>query len=207
MPSKRAYGRKTSPDAESGDSPLSSVDSSDHYDDEPAADDDDADEIESRPSKRPKLTDEAATPKTLPEPVDEHPHRKAEDLRNVDRMSEVSEDTDGDIPYSPNFSHTRYEEEDFQEQITACAWDGCDAGDLGNMDRLVEHIHDQHIESRQKKYTCEWIGCSRKSMPHASGYALKAHMRSHTREKPFFCYLPGEFILHLRPVLLARHEG
>jgi hypothetical protein len=65
------------------------------------------------------------------------------------------------------------------------------------MDRLVEHIHNDHIESRQKKYTCEWVGCPRKSMPHASGYALKAHMRSHTREKPFYCYLPGTLPLKL----------
>jgi len=190
MPPKRAYVRKVSPEeAGSPDSPLSSVNSSDHYDDEPA---DDADEVESRPSKRLKLTDEAATPKTLPAAAEDHDDAEgAGEAPDIEGMSEVSEDTDGDIPYSPNFSHTRYEEEDFQEQITACAWDGCDAGDQGNMDKLVTHIHNEHIESRQKKYTCEWIGCSRKSMPHASGYALKAHMRSHTREKPFYCYLPG----------------
>ncbi len=74
-----------------------------------------------------------------------------------------------------------------KEQVTICAWEGCTTGDTLNMDKLVEHIHNEHIEGKQKRYTCEWIGCGRKSMPHASGYALKAHMRSHTREKPFYC--------------------
>ncbi|KAL2023241.1 hypothetical protein VTK56DRAFT_3364 [Thermocarpiscus australiensis] len=118
-------------------------------------------------------------------------------------ISDVSSDTDGDIPSSP--VNARQDEDDFQEQITVCAWEGCRAGDLGNMDRLVEHIHNDHIESRQKKYTCEWVGCSRKSMPHASGYALKAHMRSHTREKPFYCYLPECDRAFTRSDALAKH--
>jgi uncharacterized Zn-finger protein len=59
------------------------------------------------------------------------------------------------------------------------------------MDNLVEHLHDDHIGTRQKKYSCEWSDCTRKGIPHASGYALRAHMRSHTREKPFYCTLPG----------------
>lgn len=71
-----------------------------------------------------------------------------------------------------------------------CRWAGCNE-DLGNMDDLVKHIHDDHIGSRKAKYACEWDDCSRKGMTHASGYALRAHMRSHTREKPFYCTLPG----------------
>jgi hypothetical protein len=102
---------------------------------------------------------------------------------------EESSDTDGEVPNSP--SNLRPEDDDNHEQVTVCAWDGCDAGDVETMDRLVEHIHNEHIETRQKKYTCEWGDCTRKSLPHASGYALKAHMRSHTREKPFYCALPG----------------
>ncbi|KAK6855126.1 hypothetical protein PG995_008658 [Apiospora arundinis] len=116
---------------------------------------------------------------------------------------DISSDTDGDVPNSP--INAKLDEEEFQEQVTVCAWDGCRAGDLGNMDRLVEHIHNDHIESRQKKYTCEWNGCPRKSMPHASGYALKAHMRSHTREKPFYCYLPECDRAFTRSDALAKH--
>lgn len=138
------------------------------------------------PFKRQKLGDRSRASSSIhiePEPEQESDH---------DLDGDISSDTSGDIPNSP--INAKLDEDEFQEQVTVCAWDGCRVGDLGNMDRLVEHIHNDHIESRQKKYTCEWIGCPRKSLPHASGYALKAHMRSHTREKPFYCYLPGKMI-------------
>lgn len=137
------------------------------------------------PSKRQKLRDDSRASSSAhvdPEPAEPEPELDGD----------ISSDTSGDVPNSP--INAKLDEEEAQEQVTVCAWDGCDAGDQSNMDNLVEHIHNDHIESRQKKYTCEWIGCTRKSMPHASGYALKAHMRSHTREKPFYCYLPGKFI-------------
>ncbi|KAH8652791.1 hypothetical protein BGZ60DRAFT_497356 [Tricladium varicosporioides] len=115
-----------------------------------------------------------------------------------------SSDTEGEVPNSPT-SGLRPEDDDSHEQVTVCAWDGCDAGDMGDMDKLVEHIHNEHIETRQKKYTCEWMDCTRKSMPHASGYALKAHMRSHTREKPFYCALPECDRAFTRSDALAKH--
>jgi len=109
----------------------------------------------------------------------------------------ISSDTEGSVPGSPHLGATGGGDEDdyggygHREQISACKWDGCEAGDLGNMDLLVQHLHDEHIHARQKKYSCEWGDCNRKGIPHASGYALRAHMRSHTREKPFYCSLPG----------------
>ncbi|KAI4596190.1 hypothetical protein KJ359_005697 [Pestalotiopsis sp. 9143b] len=148
------------------------------------------------PSKRQKIRDDSRASSSAhvdPEPAEPEP----------DFDGDISSDTSGDVPNSP--INAKLDEEEAQEQVTVCAWDGCDAGDQGNMDNLVEHIHNDHIESRQKKYTCEWIGCTRKSMPHASGYALKAHMRSHTREKPFYCYLPECDRAFTRSDALAKH--
>ncbi|KAL1883140.1 hypothetical protein VTK73DRAFT_9507 [Phialemonium thermophilum] len=167
------------------------MDSSDGYEEDATEPADDL-----PPAKRQKIGDgSVASSAVVPEP--EH------DPDPLDGMSDVSSDTSGDVPSSP--INARLDEEDFQEQVTVCAWEGCKAGDLKNMDRLVEHIHNDHIEGRQKKYTCEWTGCPRKSMPHASGYALKAHMRSHTREKPFYCYLPECDRAFTRSDALAKH--
>lgn len=111
--------------------------------------------------------------------------------------STISSDTDGELPSSPSYLALigGGQDDDYSgqggDQVTVCRWDGCDVGDVGNMDNLVNHIHDEHIGTRQKKYSCEWVDCSRKGQMHASAYALRAHMRSHTREKPFYCELPG----------------
>lgn len=127
---------------------------------------------------------------------------------------EVSEDTDGSMPQSPvggalfgpaglHLAGTGYDEDEkaaVEPQVTVCRWDACELGDLGNMDLLVSHIHDDHIQNKQKRYSCEWEGCPRKGYSHASAYALKAHMRSHTKEKPFYCSLPGEWRMPRRPV-------
>ncbi|CAM1506964.1 Fc.00g066050.m01.CDS01 [Cosmosporella sp. VM-42] len=178
------------------DSPLSSMDSSEPYEEDGNEDD----ETSLRPSKRQRLdagstTSSAVVPDAEPDTV---PMPDP-----LEGMSDVSSDTSGDIPSSP--INARLDEEDFQDQVTVCDWDGCLAGDQGNMDKLVEHIHNTHIENRQKKYTCEWRSCNRKGLPHASGYALKAHMRSHTREKPFYCYLPECDRSFTRSDALAKH--
>jgi hypothetical protein len=148
-----------------------------------------------RPSKRLRLTHRApSSPPThaaVP-PLDE---------------GELSEDTDGSVPASPTHHPGMSQELDDagQEQVTVCKWEGCEAGDVDNMDRLVEHLHDDHIGTRQKKYSCEWSDCTRKGIPHASGYALRAHMRSHTREKPFYCTLPECDRSFTRSDALAKH--
>ncbi|EEH21095.1 hypothetical protein PABG_03326 [Paracoccidioides brasiliensis Pb03] len=119
-----------------------------------------------------------------------------EDIPPASPTASISSDTSGELPNSP-FTLSLIGggvEDDYsgqgRDQVTVCQWEGCNANDLGNMDALVKHIHDDHIGSRQKKYLCEWSDCARKGQTHASGYALRAHMRSHTKEKPFYCTLP-----------------
>lgn len=139
-----------------------------------------------------------------------HPQQQDEDLDD-----EISSDTSGDIPNSPpplppatisnggSFASAaaaaaalqqQQDDDAHIEQVTYCKWRGCPAGELGNMDNLVQHLHDEHILARQKRYACEWEGCPRIDHSHASAYALRAHMRSHTREKPFYCALPGRVV-------------
>ncbi|KAF2031944.1 hypothetical protein EK21DRAFT_61838 [Setomelanomma holmii] len=148
-----------------------------------------------RPSKRLRLTNRA--PSSPPPQIAVPP---------LDDEDELSEDTDGSVPASPHHHPGMSQEDDFgQDQVTVCKWEGCEAGDLENMDNLVEHLHDDHIGTRQKKYSCEWSDCTRKGIPHASGYALRAHMRSHTREKPFYCTLPECDRSFTRSDALAKH--
>ncbi|OAK98967.1 hypothetical protein IQ06DRAFT_378795 [Phaeosphaeriaceae sp. SRC1lsM3a] len=159
------------------------------------------------------------------EPTPDHDHRPSKRLRLNNRAPSrsppaqiavplpedeegyVSPDTDGSVPASPNHHPGMSQDLDEfgQDQVTVCKWEGCEAGDLENMDRLVDHLHDGHIGTRQKKYSCEWSDCTRKGIPHASGYALRAHMRSHTREKPFYCTLPECDRSFTRSDALAKH--
>ncbi|KAI5780481.1 hypothetical protein EDC01DRAFT_620630 [Geopyxis carbonaria] len=117
-------------------------------------------------------------------------------------FSDVSSDTSGSVPGSPGAADLH--DDDHAEQVTLCRWDGC-ARDRGNMDALVRHIHDDHIGTRKATYACQWDDCSRKGMAHASGYALRAHMRSHTKEKPFYCSLPECDRSFTRSDALAKH--
>ncbi|KAI9674728.1 MAG: hypothetical protein M1817_001632 [Caeruleum heppii] len=187
--------------AESPISPLSSL-SSDEFTEDPKHDDRDPsidalpdhfiNSPHMRPLKRQRVSS-AADRRSFNVPNDN------------DTETDISSDTSGSVPGSPTNTSQPHDEEANQEQVTVCHWDGCPAGDLGNMDVLVEHIHDEHIGTRQKIYSCEWQDCNRKGMSHASGYALRAHMRSHTKEKPFFCQLPECDRSFTRSDALAKH--
>lgn len=107
-------------------------------------------------------------------------------------LGDISSDTSGSVPASPTSNYQMPDEDPLaHEQVTICRWQDCQVGETGNMDNLVKHLNDDHIGTKQTNYACEWHGCGRQGNAHASGYALKAHLRSHTKEKPFYCRLPG----------------
>lgn len=112
------------------------------------------------------------------------------DAQDDDAMS-LSSDSWSEAPGSP--SHDEYAvREDAQ---TECQWKDCSWGPAENNDELVNHVQNIHCATggpKKTKYTCEWGECQRKASNHPSGYALKAHMRSHTKEKPYYCSLPGK---------------
>ncbi|KAI9700190.1 MAG: hypothetical protein M1820_006858 [Bogoriella megaspora] len=190
--------------ADSPGSPLSSIASDEFAEDVKTEDlsisgdtyvDHDGDTPIERPKKKRRTMKASAEDSMLEEPQREP----------TPFDTDISSDSDGSVPGSPALGFHQDEEAMGAEQITICKWEGCDAGDLGNMDNLVNHIHEAHIGAKRAKYSCEWGDCARKGTAHASGYALRAHMRSHTREKPFYCLLPECDRSFTRSDALAKH--
>ncbi|GAA6021252.1 hypothetical protein JCM10207_002589 [Rhodosporidiobolus poonsookiae] len=81
----------------------------------------------------------------------------------------------------------------------------CDWGDCGlefwEIEPLVEHVHSAHafpdethggppVGKKGASYICDWAGCPRRGKTQGSKFALVAHLRSHTGEKPFHCPRP-----------------
>ncbi|EME49648.1 hypothetical protein DOTSEDRAFT_93227, partial [Dothistroma septosporum NZE10] len=121
-----------------------------------------------------------------------------------DDNESISSDGWSSAPGSPND-----DEYNLRDQAqTQCLWRDCEFGLADNNDELVRHVQGTHCATggpKKTKYVCEWGECQRKTSNHPSGYALKAHMRSHTKEKPYYCALPECDKAFTRSDALAKH--
>ncbi|KAG9580051.1 hypothetical protein KCU77_g6960, partial [Aureobasidium melanogenum] len=184
------------------DSPLSSISSSDEVDDHVST---------PNRSARPSMDTDSAGPPSKKRRTGGHtahvgtPHGGTIMVAGADTMedldADISCDSEGSAPGSPSADEYAMR----ADQVTTCAWEGCSVGDLANSDELIAHVQNDHIAPKRARYTCEWGDCARKGTNHPSGYALKAHMRSHTKEKPFFCHLPECDRSFTRSDALAKH--
>lgn len=137
------------------------------------------------PSKRRKTA--ASTLSALDHAPSSHPEEEDDNIS-------LSSDGWSSAPGSPND-----DEYTLRDQAqTQCLWRDCDFGVGINNDDLVNHVQSTHCATggpKKTKYVCEWGECQKRTSNHPSGYALKAHMRSHTKEKPYYCSLPGKSLL------------
>ncbi|BGP50975.1 hypothetical protein JCM10450v2_006901 [Rhodotorula kratochvilovae] len=91
-----------------------------------------------------------------------------------------------------------------QLQPVRCEWGGGACGaEFWEVEPLVEHVHNLHAfphdapgappapkrgaGAAAASYICDWAGCPRRGKTQGSKFALVAHLRSHTGEKPFTC--------------------
>ncbi|KAK5675393.1 hypothetical protein LTS10_011835 [Elasticomyces elasticus] len=154
-----------------------------------------------RPAKRRKRNN-TKEPITTPFPRDDS-QIPANDPTDWETIS-LSSDSLSSAPGSP--SHSEWASRD--DAQTECLWRDCPFGEAGNNDELVIHVQSTHCATggpKRVKYICEWGECQRKTSSHPSGYALKAHMRSHTKEKPYYCALPECDKAFTRSDALSKH--
>ncbi|KJX94774.1 hypothetical protein TI39_contig4159g00052 [Zymoseptoria brevis] len=147
------------------------------------------------PSKRRKTA--ASTLSALDHAPSSHPEEEDDNIS-------LSSDGWSSAPGSPND-----DEYTLRDQAqTQCLWRDCDFGVGINNDDLVNHVQSTHCATggpKKTKYVCEWGECQKRTSNHPSGYALKAHMRSHTKEKPYYCSLPECDKAFTRSDALAKH--
>jgi hypothetical protein len=130
-------------------------------------------------------------------------------MKIPDDISDVSEDSEGSVQGTPKALKDLAMPDEVtiaSEQVRTCRWEGCTVGELGNLDALVDHLNEHHVNAaKQTRYTCGWFDCKATGKVQMSAYALKAHLRSHTKEKPFYCALPECDSSFTRSDALAKH--
>ncbi|CDR42290.1 CYFA0S09e00254g1_1 [Cyberlindnera fabianii] len=113
-------------------------------------------------------------------------------------MESTQNDTDGTVSEGDAGEDTEIEISDVSEdesvnQDQKCEWKDC-SHTSNKPSALTEHILKVHIDDNtapappKKVYRCRWTDCHFES---TLRYNMLCHVRKHTNDKPFFCFVPS----------------
>jgi hypothetical protein len=67
-----------------------------------------------------------------------------------------------------------------------CRWAGCGRR-FGEPGELASHLVIEHVPKRSETFVCRWTECPRFGSAQPSRFALIAHVRRHTGDRPYVC--------------------
>lgn len=78
------------------------------------------------------------------------------------------------------------ENSSLENEANICLWNGC-GKNFETTEKLGAHLNNVHIGKKQSSYICEWRDCVRNHEPLPNRFAIVAHLRRHTGERPYKC--------------------
>lgn len=137
-----------------------------------------------------------------------------------DEEQEIEQDKNRDVTGNPESEIRQHGDEPYntephgnsKDTNFVCKWVSCNNQYWDSLTSLVNHLNGTHLShiahlspNTPIRYSCHWEGCSRYGIEQPSRFALISHCRTHTGEKPYFCFIPECEKHFTRSDALAKH--